>query len=118
MTPAQASPPVTIASRIAFIAEVLGGVRQAADALGVAPSQPSRWLAGKSSPDPEKTMLVIDLDHVLAVATSVWHPSLIPGWLRSPNAHLGNIAPIDWLKRHGSAEVVAALRAEDEGAYA
>src|SRR6478735_2082659 len=65
-----------------------------ARALGVSPSQPSRWRSGKESPSPEVERRLIDLDHVVARAKLVWHPDVVPVWLRSSNQHLYGQSPL------------------------
>ena len=39
-------------------------------------------------------------------------------WLTTPNAHLDGLIPTRWIKLHGTADVVDALRAEAAGSYA
>src|SRR6478735_2801626 len=82
------------AQRTAELAEALGGVTALARALGVSPSQPSRWKSGKESPSPEVERKLIDLDHVVARARLVWHPDVVPVWLRSSNQHLYGQSPL------------------------
>src|SRR5690242_3522745 len=47
------------AQRTDELAKALGGVTALARALGVSPSQPSRWKAGKESPGPEAARKLI-----------------------------------------------------------
>ncbi len=105
--------------RTRFVAEVAGGTRRAADLLDVAASQPSRWMTGESVPGPEHARMLVDLDHVLAHALLVWDDaSVARDWLTTANAHLDGLRPVAWMRLHGSAGVVDALRAEAAGAYA
>ncbi len=105
--------------RAKFVVEVVGGTRRTADLLNVAPSQPSRWVAGVSVPGPAQARMLVDLDHVLTHALLVWaDDDVARDWLTSPNAHLDGARPIDWIRVHGTAEVVDALRAEAAGSYA
>lgn len=97
---------------------MLGGARSAARIFQVAPSQPSRWASGQAVPDPANAQVLVDLDHVLATALQVWTPDVARDWLVTANAHLDGARPIDYLRQHGSAAVVAALHAEAAGAYA
>ena len=63
--------------------------------------------------------MLVDVDHVLAHALLVWGDESVAGdWLNTSNAHLDGVRPIDWIRRHGTAQVVDALRAEAAGAYA
>jgi Antitoxin Xre/MbcA/ParS C-terminal toxin-binding domain len=105
--------------RIRFVTGMVGGVRRAAAMLDVDPAQPSRWASGATVPAPDQARALIDLDHVLAHAALVWpHQEVISDWLNTANAHLDGLRPIEWIRRHGSAEVVDALEAEAAGAYA
>jgi hypothetical protein len=104
--------------RTRFVADVAGGTRRAADLLDVAPSQPSRWMTGESVPGPAQARMLVDIDHVLAHALLLWaDASVARDWLTTPNAHLDGIRPVEWIRMHGTAEVVEALRAEAAGAY-
>jgi hypothetical protein len=106
------------AQRTDELAKTLGGVTALARALGVSPSQPSRWRSGKEAPSPEVERRLIDLDHVVARAKLVWHPDVVPVWLRSPNQHLYGQTPLGVLMTRGPAEVLLALDATDQGAFA
>src|SRR6478735_1524200 len=57
VTPAAWGP----AQRTDELAKSLGGVTALARALGVSPSQPSRWKSGKESPGPEAARKLVDL---------------------------------------------------------
>ena len=61
---------------------------------------------------------LLDLDHVLGRASLVWEPEVVVDWLESPNAFLAGARPIDVLRTHGPADVVAALDATASGAFA
>ncbi len=117
--PDQAGPAWSPQARVVLLTTMLGGVRRLADLLGVAPSQPSRWATGETVPGLEMARLLVDLDHVIAHCSLVWaEPEVVRDWLTTPNAHLDGLTPAQWLRTDGSAEVVAALRAEAAGAYA
>ena len=100
------------------LAKALGGVTALARALGVSPSQPSRWRSGKESPGPEAARRLIDLHHVVARAQLVWHPDVIPMWLTSANAFLNGQTPLGVLVTRGPSEVLDALDAFDAGGFA
>ncbi len=104
--------------RAVFVNDAVGGVRAAAALLQVAPSQTSRWAKGESVPSMEQARMLIDVDHVVAHALLVWADADgVQDWLSTPNGHLDNLRPIDWIRQHGTADVVDALRAEAAGAY-
>ena len=107
-----------LAQRTDELATAVGGVTALARALGVSPSQPSRWKSGKESPSPEMARRLIDLDHVVARAALVWHPDVIPVWLRSANGHLNGQSPLGVLTTRGPNEVLDALDATEAGAFA
>lgn len=103
--------------RVEFLIEATSGVRALATLLGVSPSQPTRWRQGKDLPSPEVARRIVDLDHVVASLLQIWEPATALDWLGTPNGHLDGARPIDVLRTRGSLEVVAAVRAEAEGAY-
>ncbi len=103
--------------RVEFLIEATGGVRALAETLGVSPSQPTRWRQGKDFPSPQLARRIVDLDHVIASLLQVWEPETAMDWLQSANGHLDGARPIDVLRLRSSSEVVAALRAEAEGAF-
>lgn len=105
--------------RARFVARVVGGTRKAADLLRVDAAQTSRWTSGASVPAPEQARMLVDIEHALTHALLVWADEKVArDWLGTPNAHLDAVAPIDWIRLHGTAEVVDAIRAEAAGAYA
>ena len=111
-------PPWLPKERIAFLIDSYGGVTKVARALGVAPSQPSRWRKGTERPGLDAARRLLDLDHVLARALLLWEPTAAHIWLESPNAHLGHARPVDVLATRGAGEVLDALDAALSGAYA
>ncbi len=109
-------PPV-VRRRLTWLVSVLGN-NQVAELLGVNRSQPSRWRTGKEGLAPENRRAVLDLDYVVARLHESWTPEVAALWLRGSNAHLGGAVPLDVLKLRGAAEVIRAIDAEDQGAYA
>jgi len=106
------------AQRTEDLAKALGGVTALARALGVSPSQPSRWKSGKESPGPEAARKLVDLDHVVARAQLVWDPEVVEIWLRSSNGFLNGQTPLGVLMTRGPGEVLSALDAFDSGGFA
>jgi hypothetical protein len=105
--------------RVERINAITGSARQSAVLLDVDVAQVSRWSRGESVPDPEHARTVLDVEYVLSYALTVWADTDVAhDWLTTPNAHLDGITPMCWIKLHGTAEVVDALRAEASGAYA
>ncbi len=103
--------------RLEWLTSVLGGNR-VADVLGVSRSQPSRWRAGTEGIAARNARAVLDLDYVVARLHQQWTPKVAATWLESANAHLGGAVPIRVMRLRGVGEVIRAIDAEDEGAYA
>src|SRR6476646_1098430 len=97
--------------RIAFLIDSYGGVTKVARALGVAPSQPSRWRSGLERPGIDAARRLLDLDHVLARALLLWEPAVALDWLESPNAYLDQARPVDVVANRGAGDVLDALDA-------
>lgn len=91
------------------------GNNQLGALLGVAKSQPSRWLRG----DPmatENERRILDLDYVIARALRVIHSDKIGAWLTYQVPTLGWARPIDVLTSVGPEAVTQALDVIEEGA--
>jgi DNA-binding transcriptional regulator YdaS (Cro superfamily) len=95
---------------------ILGNNRVAAF-LGVSKSQPSRWRSGEERIGPENARRVNDLEYVISRLRQVYPESVAQTWLMSQNAYLGG-RPADVLKLRGVGPVIAAVDAEEEGAFA
>lgn len=106
------------AERTEFLARTLGGITAVARLLDVSASQPSRWRQGKEQPSQVVAQRLLDLDHVVARLALLWDESLIEPWLVSPNAHLSGATPIDVLRAAGARDVLDAIDAELQGAFA
>lgn len=103
--------------RLAWLTSVLGS-NHVADLLGVSRSQPSRWRTGTEGLAARNQRAVLDLDYVVTRLHQLWVPDVAAIWLESPNAQLGGATPVDVLRQRGAADVVHAIDAEAEGAYA
>lgn len=103
--------------RLEWLSGVLGNNR-VAELLGVSRSQPSRWRTGAEGLAARNERAVLDLDYVVARLHQIWTPDVAAVWLESPNAHLGGAMPLEVLRRRGVGEVIRAIDAADEGAYA
>jgi uncharacterized protein (DUF2384 family) len=115
---ASAAPAWGPAARTQFLIDTVGGVTKLARALGVSPSQPSRWKDGIETPSPDVAGRLLDLDHVAALAVQAWEPEVVMDWMTSANGFLDGARPIDVVVQRGAAEVVDALKATLSGAYA
>lgn len=103
--------------RVTWLVGVLGNNR-VAELLGVSRSQPSRWRSGEERVAFQNRRAVLDLEYVIARLYEIWTPEVAAIWLESSNAHLGGARPTDVLRQRGPREVIDAIDAEDEGAYA
>jgi hypothetical protein len=107
---------VSVDEKLESLIALLGNNR-VADLLGVSKSQPSRWRSGEEGMSPESARRVTDLEYVISRLGQVYPPSVAETWLISQNAHLG-ARPADVLTLRGAGPVIAAVDAEEEGAFA
>ena len=97
--------------------ELFGTKTGLAKYLGVSKTQPGRWIAGAEVPAAMTRRLVTDLDYVWDRITTDMGEEAAGVWLRSANPFLGGAKPLDWLKVHGPAKVIAAFDAAEAGSY-
>lgn len=114
--PIQGSSPFSDGFRM--LLDAAGNGALLADLLGVRPSQVTRWKQGAQTPSAESVRAIMDFAYIIARAESVMHDKVVPIWLDSPNQFLRGATPRDCIKLGRIAEVIGALDAEDEGAYA
>jgi hypothetical protein len=93
------------------------GNNRVAELLDVSRSQPSRWRSRKEGMTSEHERRVVDLEYVMARLLSLYPREVAQTWLLSHNAHLGS-RPIDVLKLSGALPLIAAIDAEEQGAFA
>jgi hypothetical protein len=93
------------------------GNNRVAELLGVSRSQPSRWRRGLEGIGSVNRRRLLDLDYVLGRLLQVYPRRQAEIWLTSYNAHLGG-RPVDVLRLRGVVDVIAAIDAEAEGAFA
>lgn len=109
----------TVAVAVAQCAEVLGSQSALASWLGVARSQPGRWLVGKEYPSPVAAGLLLDLAYVAARGRRTWSTATaVRSWLTGSEPLLDGAVPLDVLKRDGPRRLIAALDAEMAGSFA
>lgn len=88
-----------------------------AELIGVHRSNVVRWKQGESAAS-ENLELLLALDVAVSLLSGFLAPAAIRTWLHGVNAHLGNRRPLDVLKHGRLSEVVAAIEAEKQGAFA
>lgn len=103
--------------RLTWLTAVLGN-NKVAELLGVSRSQPSRWRTGAEGLAARNQRAVVDLDYVIVRLHQLWDPEVAAIWIESPNPHLGGATPLDVLKQRGTQDVIGAIDAEAQGAYA
>ncbi len=113
------TPPLSteVKRRLTWLTAVLGN-NKVADLLGVSRSQPSRWRTGAEGLAARNQRAVLDLDYVIVRLHQLWDAEVAAIWLESPNAHLGGATPVDVLRQRGTQDVISAIDAEAQGAYA
>lgn len=89
-----------------------------ADLVGVKPSQITRWKQGVQLPSADAARTIMDFAYIVTRAESTMHTKVVPIWLDSPNQFLRGSTPRECIQLGRVAEVIAAIEAEDEGAYA
>ncbi len=109
--------PVEVRTKLRAITDDLGSQARVARVLGVSPSRVSRWLRTED-PDAANRRKLEGLEFVLGRLLDVYERETAIKWLQGFNAHLRDRRPIDLLAAGRITEVLAALEAEETGAYA
>jgi len=104
--------------KIAVVADALGSQAEAARYLGVARSQPGKWLNGEERPNSYARRLIQDFEYVWDRLTDERSAQSAHIWLQSANSFLGGADPLTWLRTRGVEDVIAAVDAEEAGSYA
>lgn len=104
--------------KIAAAIRALGGKSKLAEYLGVARSQPGKWLSGAERPNPDARRTILDLDYVWARLTDDQPADVARIWLDSPNGFLDRVTPLMWMQRRGPADVIGAFNAHEAGSFA
>ena len=105
-------------AKTTYVIERVGGPTATARLIGVAKSQPSRWVTGQEAPSPRSRKRILDLDYVLSRLEDLYEPEVAARWLDSPNSFLDGARPVDVLLREGPAPVIEAVDATIAGSYA
>ena len=110
-----ADPLVTL--RYAIARQAFDSDTEMAETLGVHRSQITRWKQG-AAPAGRTAEHLLGLDVVVSLLQGFLESESIAKWLRGINAHLGNRRPIDVMREGRLSEVIRAIEAEKEGAFA
>jgi transcriptional regulator with XRE-family HTH domain len=92
--------------------------REVARIVGVDPAQVSRWRTGGQVPEAGNADRLAALSIVVEILSRWLHPASIASWLQGSNAHLGDRSPAFMIRHDHVADVIAALEADEAGAYA
>jgi len=95
----------------------LGSDRAVAGALGVSPSQISRWRWGQT-PDLDNADRLAGLALVVEMLSRWLAPEVVEDWLEGRNAHLADRTPAYLIRIGRVADVIGAIEAEKAGAFA
>lgn len=93
------------------------GLDLSAALLGVDTGRVGAWAAGAESPSAEEQNRVADLDLLADHLLGAFTPAQARLWLVGENSHLG-ARPADVFRAEGSAQVIGAIRAYQEGSFA
>lgn len=96
----------------------LGSSAALGEWLGVARSQPGKWLSGQEHPSPRSERLVLDLAYVIERARQVWgHDAALRGWLAGSEPLLDGATPLDVVHGGDAPSVVKAIDGHLAGSY-
>lgn len=104
--------------KIAAVVNALGSKTKLAEYLGVARSQPGKWLSGAERPNADARRRIKDLEYVWDRLTDDQPAEVARIWLNSPNSFLDRVTPLTWVARRGPEDVIGAFNAFEAGSYA
>ena len=108
--------PVSPTLKVEALARDFGSQRRLAEALGVSPSQITRWRQGQGI-DPINASRLNVLELVMAELLQIYSPSTAGKWLYGLNPLLGG-RPIDAIRAGRADELLDVLRQERAESYA
>ena len=108
---------IATADRVRSLVEDFGGQAEVARALGVDRSRVTRWLRD-AAPDADNRRKLEAIEFAMSRLTQTLRRETAVSWMYGLNAHLGDRRPIDLLADGRVSEVLAAIEAEETGAYA
>ena len=109
--------PVTARQRVQALVEDAGNRSRVASLLGVDRSRVTRWLSTEE-PDEANRRAIDAFEFALERLTTRYRLETAFKWLDGVNPHLGGAQPADLLRQGRIAEVLAAIEADETGAYA
>ena len=109
--------PVETAVKVEALSRDFRSQRRLADALGVSPSQVSRWRQGRGIDEDNAERLDL-LELTMSMLRRMYEPETVEDWLFGLNPHLRNRRPIDVIRLGAVEDILAAIRQERAGSYA
>ena len=110
--------PVPVRERVIALVDDVGSRAAVARLLRVDRSRVTRWLATGEEPDQANRRAIDAFEFALERLTSRYPFATALKWLDGMNPHLGGSRPSDLLRDGRVAEVLAAIEADETGAYA
>jgi hypothetical protein len=110
--------PVPVRDRVSALVGDVGSRAAVARLLQVDRSRVTRWLAAAEEPDQANRRAIDAFEFALERLTSRYRLATALKWLDGLNPHLGDSRPSDLLRNGRVAEVLAAIEADETGAYA
>jgi hypothetical protein len=98
------------------LVDVLGS-NTVASLLNVSADRPGRWASGKDNPSAENRAQLADLEALVSTILAAFTPAQATLWLEGQDPHLG-AKPLDVYRIRGSAPLISAIRAFEQGAFA
>jgi hypothetical protein len=109
--------PVPVRVRVQALVDDAGNRARVAGLLGVDRSRITRWLATEE-PDEENRRAIDAIEFALERLTVHYRLPTAFKWLDGVNPHLRGARPIELLRAGRVAEVIAAIEADETGAFA
>lgn len=90
---------------------------QMAETLGLDRTRLIAWKKGSSAPRQEQVRYLADVATTVDALLRFLHPSIVAGWLISPQFELEDRTPVEMLREGHLAEVLQSVNATEHGAY-
>jgi hypothetical protein len=110
--------PVPVRARVSALVDDVGSRAAVARLLRVDRSRVTRWLAAGEEPDAANRRAIDAFEFALERLAIRYPFATALKWLEGLNPHLGGSRPSDLLRTGRVAEVLAAIEADETGAYA
>lgn len=109
--------PVAVAQKVSALAQDFGSLRRVADALGVDPSQVTRWARGGGI-DAKNAARLDLLELAVSALARLYEPTTVGDWLFGLNPMLADRRPIDAIRSGDLTSVLRAIQQEEGESFA